>query len=310
MDIRVASHADIPAIVSFTTDTFEWGDYVPDRIEEWIDDPSGVVMLAVEEAEPIALGRALLLSPSEAWMHAARVRSDRRGEGIAGDVGGVLLGWAQERGALVARLLIEDDNESSIRQVRKNGFRRMATVVRASLTIGAETSSPARDGKHRPPPPIEARPGKPLDASVVASEWPSSLCGRALRGLVANGWQFRTLTTSDVAGAALTDGLWELGASWALTRASGTSFEVSLLDTGPSEAFEVICALIDVARERDAQGVSIWLADLAWLTRAAEAAGCTLSPSGVWVYDLSTRSAQPEAPPTGERDHLPRRARA
>ncbi|MDK1097455.1 MAG: GNAT family N-acetyltransferase, partial [Actinomycetota bacterium] len=122
MKIRQATHADIPEIVSFTTDTFEWGDYVPDMIAEWIDDPSGVVMVAEDNSEVIALGRVTLLSDTEAWAHAARVKPERRGEEIAGDLADVLLAWARDRGALVARLLIEDDNEASIRHITKKGF--------------------------------------------------------------------------------------------------------------------------------------------------------------------------------------------
>ena len=37
MPIRAAHRDDIDAIVAFTTDTFSWGDYVPDKLEGWID---------------------------------------------------------------------------------------------------------------------------------------------------------------------------------------------------------------------------------------------------------------------------------
>ncbi|MEE8485380.1 MAG: GNAT family N-acetyltransferase [Acidimicrobiia bacterium] len=286
MKIRQATHADIPEIVSFTTDTFEWGDYVPDMIAEWIDDPSGVVMVAEDNSEVIALGRVTLLSDTEAWAHAARVKPERRGEEIAGDLADVLLAWARDRGALVARLLIEDDNEASIRHITKKGFRRVATVVRASRTIGDASPNPEGNGGQRTPASVSARRVQVADASLLAAGWSSSICGRPLRGLVGDGWRFRRLTDQDVISAARAGDLWEVGSSWAITRHVDTSFDVSIIDTDPADAISVMQALIDEATAQGAESFSMWLADLKWLTQAARSAGCDLFPSGIWIYSL------------------------
>ncbi|MDK1016812.1 MAG: GNAT family N-acetyltransferase [Actinomycetota bacterium] len=286
MKIRQATHADIPEIVSFTTDTFEWGDYVPDMIAEWIDDPSGVVMVAEDNSEVIALGRVTLLSDTEAWAHAARVKPERRGEEIAGDLADVLLAWARDRGALVARLLIEDDNEASIRHITKKGFRRVATVVRASRTIGDTSPNPEGNGGQRTPASVSARRVRTADASLLAAGWSSSICGRPLRGLVGDGWRFRRLTDQDVISAARAGDLWEVGSSWAITRHVDTSFDVSIIDTVPADAISVMQALIDEATAQGAESFSMWLADLEWLTQAARSAGCDLFPSGIWIYSL------------------------
>lgn len=286
MLFREAVHEDIPEIVSFTTDTFEWGDYVPDMIAEWIDDPSGVVMVAQDDSGVIALGRVTLLSETEAWAHAARVKPERRGEEIAGDLADVLLAWARDRGALVARLLIEDDNEASIRHIRKKGFRRAATVVRASRTIGEASPNPAGNGGRRIPSSLSARRVRAADAAMLASAWSTSLCGRPLRGLVADGWRFRRLTEKDVITAAHDGELWEMRSSWAVTRHSDTSFEVSLFDTDPADALSAMQVLIDMANEHGAESCSMWLADLDWVTRAARRSGCEVFPSGIWSYSL------------------------
>jgi len=144
VEFRKATHEDVDEIIAFTTDTFEWGDYIPEMIAEWIDDPSGVVMVAVDDSGIAGLARVVLLSETEAWSHAARVRPDRRGEGIAGDLADVLLEWARTHGVLITRLLIEDDNDSSIRHIQKKGFRRVATVVRARRAIGEATGQRGR----------------------------------------------------------------------------------------------------------------------------------------------------------------------
>jgi GNAT superfamily N-acetyltransferase len=286
VQFRKATHGDVEEIIAFTTDTFEWGDYIPEMITKWIDDPSSVVMVAVDDSGIVGLARVVLLSKTEAWSHAARVRPDRRGEGIAGDLADVLLEWTRTHGALITRLLIEDDNESSIRHIQKKGFRRVATAVRARRTIGEATPNPEGNGARRTSSTAIARPVNAADAPMLAAQWPLSPCGRPLRGLVANDWRFHTLTAADLVGAAHEGGLRRIGSSWAITRQVGTEFDVSLLETNREEAFDTISSLIDLARDRGAEDFWMWLADLGWLTQAARRAGCDVSPSGIWVYSL------------------------
>lgn len=286
MHLREATPEDIPEIVGFTTDTFAWGDYVPEMIGEWIDDTSGCVMVAADDTGITGLARVVILSATEAWSHAARIRPDRRGEGIAGQLADVLLDWARDHGALIVRLLVEDDNDASISQVAKKGFRRVATVVRAGRTIGDATPNPEGNGGRRTPSTVTARPVKAADAPMLAAAWSSSPCGRPLRGMVADGWRFHTLTESDLIAATRDGGLWKFGSSWAVTRHDEAAFGVSLLDTDRDEAFDVISSLIDLANERGAEAFWMWLANIDWLVQAARRAGCDVSPSGIWVYSL------------------------
>jgi RimJ/RimL family protein N-acetyltransferase len=286
MEFRPADRSDVDEIVSFTTDTFEWGDYVPEMIGEWIDDPSSVVMVALDGSEIVALARVVFVTDAEVWSHAARVRSDHRGRGIAGDLAVVLLDWARNRGARVARLLIEDDNEASIRNVTKTGFRRVATAIRAKRAIGEATPNPDGNGGRRRPSAVAARPVKAADASMLAAAWSSSRCGRPLRGLVADGWRFHTLNEPDLIDAVHDGVLWEIGSSWAVTRQDDAMFDVCLLDTSPAEALDAIQTLIDVANERGSEDFWMWIADVDWLVQAARRAGCEVVPYGIWVYSL------------------------
>jgi L-amino acid N-acyltransferase YncA len=286
MQFREASHDDVAEIVAFTTNTFEWGDYVPEMISEWIDDPSGVVMVAFDDSGITGLARVALLSETEAWSHAARVRPDRRGEGIAGQLADVLLEWSRDRGVRVTRLLIEDANQSSIRHIKKKGFRRVATVLRARRAIGDATPNPEGNGGRRTSSSVAARPINAADAPMLAAEWSSSKCGRPLRGLVAEGWRFHTLRESDVADAAHAGGLWQMGSSWAITRQEGTLFDVSLVNTDRTEASDTIRSLIDLANGRGAEDFWMWLSDIDWLAQAAKRSGCDITPSGIWVFSL------------------------
>ena len=73
--IRPGRADDLEAIREFTTATFEWGDYVPDRYLDWLNEPQTLVLIAADTGDaPIAVGRVALLSHREAWFSAARVR--------------------------------------------------------------------------------------------------------------------------------------------------------------------------------------------------------------------------------------------
>lgn len=283
MRMREATPSDIDSIVEFTTDTFEWGDYVPTMVSSWIEDGDGIVMVAVDDADiPIAMARAVFLTEREVWSHAARVHPDHRGKGIAGDLADVLMDWARERGGQVVRLLIEDDNLASIRHIMKKDFRRAVSAIRASRTVGAASPNPEGNGGRRQPSQLRTRPGKIQDLPLVRASWSTSDVGRTMRQLIGTGWRFHRLDDSDIEEAARSGNLWEIGNSWAITGSVEPEFQVQLIDTNESEAHEAIRALIDTANNRGAEAFSMWIADVDWLVRAARRSGCDVTGFGVW----------------------------
>jgi GNAT superfamily N-acetyltransferase len=287
MKIRAARLDDVDAIISFTTDTFVWGDYVPGMLAGWLTEDDGVVMVAVDDADtPVAMARAVFLTDREVWSHAARVEADHRGHGIAGDLADALMEWATDRGGQIVRLLIDDDNLPSIRHISKKGFNRAVSVVRASRGIGAGSPNPEGNGGRRHPSPLVAKPGKVQDLTLVRSSWSTSEVGRSLRGLVGSGWRFHRLRDSDIDAAARTANLWEVGNSWAITDSIEPTFAVGLLDTTPDEAHDVMRALVDTANNRGAEEITMWLADTDWLVQAARRIGCEVTGHGVWERPL------------------------
>ena len=286
MLIRPATAADIPAIVGFTTGTFEWGDYVPDVIAEWIEDPDGMAMVAVVDGKTVGVARTMLLTPTEAWAHGVRVHPDHRGEGIAGVLAESLMDWARDAGARVVRLLIEDDNAASIRHVDKVGFRRTVQMMRASRTVGEATANPQGNGVRRGPSALIARPGKVQDATLAMTSWASSDIGRAMRGLAGIGWQFHKLTVADAEEAARAGNLWEVGGGWAMTSNTTPWFNVAMVDTRTEDAYETFRALTDAANKRGAEGLTVWIPATEWLIQSARRAGCDVSPMSVWEYPL------------------------
>jgi len=287
MKIRAARLDDVETIVSFTTNTFTWGDYVPGMLASWLTEDDGVVMVAVDEADaPVAMARAVFLTDREVWSHAARVEPDHRGQGIAGDLADALMQWATTQGGQIVRLLIDDDNLPSIRHISKKGFTRAVSVVRATRGIGAGSPNPEGNGGRRHPSPLTAKPGKVQDLTLVRSSWSTSEVGRALRGLIGSGWRFHRLRDIDIEAAARAANLWEVGNSWAITDSIEPTFAIGLLDTTPDEAHDVMRALVDTANNRGSEEFSMWLADTDWLVQAARRIGCEVTGHGVWERPL------------------------
>ena len=285
--IRRAEPRDAAAIKAFTTATFAWGDYVPDMIEDWIADDEGVVLVATDADDaPIAMARAVFLTETEVWSHAARVHPDHRGRGIAGLIAEELLQWARDDGAHIVRLMIEDDNLPSINHITKTGFTRAASVVRASRAVGSATPNPEGNGGRRTRSAVKAKPGTAHDLPLVRASWTSSEAGRSLRGMVGVGWSFHRLRDEDIEAAAKRGGLWEIGSSWAITDSITPQFLVTLLDTTEDDAHDVIRALIDTANNRGAESFAMFIADTVWLVQAARRAGCDVEGYGIWEMPL------------------------
>jgi len=286
--VRQALPSDHAAIAAFTEDTFVWGDYVSDLFLEWLERSDMFVAVGVGDDDvPVALGSVRMLSPTEAWFHAARVRPDLRGRGIAAEISVALRGWATERGATVGRLLVEDWNEASIRHVEKTGRRRVASMVRCAKPIGDASPSPDGNGGRRIPSPLRARAAHAADAQSAYASWSIGELGRTSRGLFGIGWSFRRLTIEDLIAAARGGAFWEIGAGWALASpALDARFEVSWLETRDEDANDLLRSLIDLAIGSGSESITIWVPDVAWAVRAAKRLGFETSLMHVYAGQL------------------------
>lgn len=285
--IRPARASDVEAVAAFTQNTFEWGDYVADSFADWLDQPASQLVVAVDPDDTaIAMSRGRLLSATEAWFHAARVHPEWRGRGIAGEMADVLRTWAAGEGAVVGRLLIEDDNESSIRHVQKIGFRRVASVVRCTKPIGDASPSPDGNGGRRVPSRLRARPAHATDATPAFASWSVGELGRATRGLVGSHWSYARLTVDHLVSAAKSGDFWEIGGGWAVTDTEDETLEVGWLETRPDDASDLFKALVDLAVGSGVESMSVWVPSVDWLVREAKRLGFETEPMGVYAVEL------------------------
>jgi RimJ/RimL family protein N-acetyltransferase len=285
--IRPAIPTDRDAIAAFTASTFEWGDYVADAFEWFLEQPASLTVVAVDETDQaIAMSRARIVSPTEAWFHAARVREDHRGRGLAGEMASVLRQWAAEQGAVVGRLLIENWNEASIRHVEKTGFRKVVSVVRATRAIGEASPNPDGNGGRRVPSRLRARPAHAADAPPAYSSWAVGELGRAMRGLAGGHWTFARLTVEHLAAAARAGAFWEIGSGWAVAETTDGALEVGWLETRPEDAADLLRALIDLAISHGVEAIAVWMADIDWMQRSARRLGFEVEPMAVYATEL------------------------
>ncbi len=284
--LRDAEPGDHPAIAAFTQDTFTWGDYVADSFDRWLADPDGRLCVAVDEHDvPIAMSRAALLSPTEAWLQGARVHPDWRRQGIASRLDAELEDWARRRGARVVRLCVESDNAPAIAQVEAIGIRRVAGFAQAVRPV---RMSPPTDGNgaRRVRRPQRLAPAVSAEAEPALMAWSTGELARRSREMFAVRWTWRRLTLADLVAAGRSGALWQSPSGWTLAAVDRETLEVGWLETGPEGAADLLAALVPLAAEQGAERVAAMLPDAGWLLSAAEGLGYELRQVGIHAKAL------------------------
>ena len=276
--VRMARPEDVEHIVPWTTDTFDWGDYVPDRLPAWIEDPSSAVVVCLDESEiPVALAHALLLSKTEAWLEAARVHPDYKRSGMGSAMNHAGVAWARERGAKVVRLATEADNEAARRQVEALDYRQTSNWVHARYEIGPGSAKPGKPG---------LRPAPPSDVDAAWMFWSTSNLAHDSRGLIAHGWRWRKATPGDLATAAGEGNFYQSPAGWVVADVPEEDRIRTLwLATTPEEAPRLLADLIDLASQKEATGLTIMMPNIPWVAEALSRSGA--ESKEVVVYSLA-----------------------
>lgn len=276
--VRMARPEDVKQIVPWTTDTFEWGDYVPDRLSAWIDDPNSAVVVCVDVSEtPVAVVHALKLSETEGWLEAARVHPDHKRSGMGSALNHAGVAWARERGARVVRLATEADNDDARRQVEALGYRKTSSWVYARHLIGSTPANPSDPG-------LAPAPRSDIDAAWMF--WSTSELSHAGRGLLAHGWQWRKAMPEDLADAAGAGNFLQSPGGWVVTDEPHNDLIQTLwIATTSEEAPRLLIDLIELARQRGANEMAIKMPNIPWVMEALSRWGG--DPREVVVYSLA-----------------------
>ena len=81
--IREAKPEDKNHVLEFTEKTWETGDYIHLVWDEWLNDPDGLLLVAVLANKPVGLLHVRFMPDKSAWLEGLRVHPDYRRKGIA-----------------------------------------------------------------------------------------------------------------------------------------------------------------------------------------------------------------------------------
>lgn len=267
--IRAARHDDVESIVPWTSNTFSWGDYIPDRLPGWLDEADSAVLVSVDESDtPIAMCHVTMLSPTEGWLEGARVHPDRRRSGLGKALNDAGVEWVREQGARVIRLTTEASNMAARNQVKQLGYREVSRWLYAEFEV---------DPSHRAAERYRMRPAPGSDAEAAWLFWAVSDLARESRELIAIGWQWRTARPEDVTQAA--DDLVQSPAGWASVSQPADDFmRTNWIASTPEDMLGLIDGLLDLAAERNVASLRIMLPDLPWTAEAIRRSGSEPNP--------------------------------
>ena len=289
MDIRPARPDDVEPVTAFTTGTFDWGDYVPDRLPAWLDDAGSIVMVATDDSDrPIGLARAIRMSDREAWIHAARVHPDHRRTGVGSAVNEALCAWASEQGASVVRLLTEEWNTAAKRQVEASGYRQICEWSWPMRELGSGRIDPVTNGGKRVPGEEQLASGSRAEIDPAWVAWSTSELAAAGRNLFPVGWTFRRMRLEDVHEASRSRELMQCASGWVIARARADDSElfVPWVVTNPLDAPRLARAVVDLAARRRMSSVMAMIPSVDWLEDAFEQAGCEIRRGSIYARAL------------------------
>lgn len=270
--IRPATHADVEPIREWTSRTFSWGDYVPERLPTWIDDPESEALISVDHDDvPVAVVHVTMLSPTEGWLEGVRVHPDHRRAGRGSALNRAGVEWASRRGARVVRLATEADNGAARQQVDALGYRLVSAWVHGELT-----PSPT----HRASDQFRLRPAPGSDSAAAWLFWVASDLALEARELIALGWQWRTARPDDIGGAGE---VLQSAAGWVMVDQPEPDWmRVLWMATTPDDILPLLEGLLDLAAERAVAEVDVKLPSLGWTAEALRRHGA--EPEEMVVY--------------------------
>ena len=176
--VRPAQQEDREQVLAFCGRTFEWGDYIGDVWDQWLNDPAGPLLVAVVGDQVVGTGKVTMISGSEAWLEGLRVNPAFRGQGLAQAMYEAAETTARKRWAKVARYATFSSNTAIHNLSERYGYRRVARFI--------EFAGPAEAG----PLPERLRLADAEAAEVLLA----TTAGLAASGgLYAGGWHCQEL---------------------------------------------------------------------------------------------------------------------
>ncbi len=289
LETRLARPEDKAAVLAFCAQTWEWGDYLPQVWDEWLNDPGGRLLVATLDERPVAVMHLRMVAPEEGWLEGMRVDPAARNQGIARALGARGREEARALGAKVVRLATHSENSVAQHVLERDGYEHIGTFVvyEAPAGLVQDTELP--------------RPATPADVPDVLALLDRSSIFPAIGGLAYYEW----------AGRALTEALMEerLASGNLLVLKQGATLQafalchpqeegepdlqVEYLDGATEEAGRLAYGLRAVAAARGLEQVVLVIPDQLMLRDMLVGTGYQTEDSGAfWVYERALETAE------------------
>ena len=277
--IRSARAADKAAVLRFTEHTWEWGDYIPEVWDEWLQEAAGRMLVATLEREPVAVAHVVTVGPAEAWIEGMRVDPNFRQRGIATGLTRRMLAEAVVMGARTIRFATAATNTPIHKMAAALGFRRLSSLLALRADAVAGRSELVKAGRS--------------DAPRVFDFLGRSSLVAAMGRIASVGWRFRELSPGLVT-ERLEKGLVRVLSSGAEIRGLAI-FEPAVAEVASAvscaDAAEALLPTLAASLKAEASGrspaeVMVWLPEGApSLTDFTQAGFTPVTDRPIWIFE-------------------------
>jgi hypothetical protein len=185
--------------------------------------------------------------------------------------------WARGRGALVARLAIEAENQPAIGQVMRSGYHQTGEWVHAA----APPSSGRRLERD-----LQLRPGVVVDADAAWTFWSQSDLAQAARDLISLGWRWRKASRQDLERAVDRHGFLQSPGGWVIVESDDEGVSVRWVATTPGDAPLLLQGLRDLLPGGSEQRIEAMVPATAWAVEALQREGFEIEPIRIYSKGL------------------------
>lgn len=147
--LRPADPDDRSRIFAFLQEVWDGEDYLPSVWDDWVADPSGQLVVAELDGEPIATARIVNLGCGEFWLEGLRVAEPYRMRGVASQIKRYLLNYWEDHAGRSIGYLTHRDQLAVHKLAESTGFSETFHVqmVRWDSALGRHEFQPCEDLK-------------------------------------------------------------------------------------------------------------------------------------------------------------------
>src|SRR5690348_1196068 len=113
--IRPARDEDRDVVFAFCAQTWDWGDYVEHKWDDWLHNPNGTLLVCTIDERPVGIVHLLMMTPTDAWSQGLRVDPQYRRQGIAKALVEAHIAEARHRGARYIYWVTGSENKAAHR---------------------------------------------------------------------------------------------------------------------------------------------------------------------------------------------------